>query len=239
MTHHGAHLSHESLSALLDEQLTADEAERAGAHLAGCAECNASLDELQALVGLLRGLPEVVPPRDLALGPRLLGDPPNLIRLRRWYTVARTSAASLAAVFVLLSVGALYVDSQPARPANLASQPQVAASAPTAVTNAAPPTQAPRAVAPAPAAAVRAVAPGQQGTEADQVAAATSIQPLPTPIPTPAPTPRPLPRPVAALVSEPDPAAPLRTAAALVGVCAALTILVTVLIRHRLRAVSA
>ena len=66
---------------------------------------------------MLRQLPEVDPPRDFSLGPRLVADPPNVIRLQRWYTATRAAAASLAAVFVLLVAGTLYVDTSvaPAR----------------------------------------------------------------------------------------------------------------------------
>lgn len=244
MHYPGDHLVDESLSALVDGQLSADGARHARAHLDACSACQMRLDELRSVIDLLRQLPEVEPPRSFALGPRLLEAPPNVVRLRRWYTVARASAASLAAVFVALSASALYIDSQqaPARvPETLANRPQAAAPVPTAIVPSAP-TVAARAAAPAPAAAIRPAAPAPTGADSDQIAAATSIGPLPTPVPTPTPTPSPTPlpapppRPVPA--AQLDTAAPLRTAAALVGLLAVLTLLATLLVRHRLQSAS-
>lgn len=234
----GQHLADESLSALLDEQLSTDEARSARAHLETCSACQVRLDELRSVVALLRALPEIEPPREFLLGPRAVADPPNVVRLRRWYTATRAAAASLAAVFVFLSVGALYLDSQPvASPTTLAARPQLA-SAPAAASQSAP-TAAVKAAAPAPAAAVRQAPAGGQGAESDQVAAATTVRPLPTPVPTPAPTPLPLPPVQPVTSTELDTPAPLRTAAAIVGVLAALTLLIAVLVRHRLQAASA
>src|SRR5437016_1677094 len=108
---------------------------------------------MRELVALLRALPSVDPPRDFRLGPRLVADPPNVIRLRRWYAWSRAGAGALAAAFVFLSVGTLYVDSRPtATPATLVSKAQPAAqSAPETVTrdasSAAPPAAAPPAAA--------------------------------------------------------------------------------------------
>jgi Putative zinc-finger len=235
--HPGQHLADESLSALVDEQLNAEEARSARAHLETCSACQQHLDELRSVVALLRAMPDVEPPRQFLLGPRAVADPPNVVRLRRWYGGTRAAAASLAAVFVFLSVGALYIDLQPAAsPTSLAAKPQL----PTAPADAnqSAPTPAVKAAAPAPAAAVRQAPAGAQGAESDQVAAATSVRPLPTPVPTPSPTPLPLPLPRPVTSTELDAAAPLRTAAAIVGVLAALTLLVTVLVRHRLQAVS-
>ena len=109
----GDHIADLILSAAIDDQLTPDEARQANAHLETCSVCRARLDELRSVVGLLRALPELEVPRDFSLGPRLVADPPNVVRLRRWYGFARAGAASLAAAFVFLSAGALYVDSQP------------------------------------------------------------------------------------------------------------------------------
>jgi hypothetical protein len=225
----------ETLSALVDDQLDADAAHSARGHITTCSACRQRLDQLHAVVALLRALPDLEPPRDFRLGLRLVVDPPNVVRLRRWYAIARAGAASLAAVFVFLSVGALYIDSRPApRPATLDSGRQVIASAPAAAVQSAP-TTAPRLAAPAPAAAARPAGPTPQGAESDQVAAATSVRPLPTPVPTPVPTavPQPLP-PVTS--AELDPAGPLRTGAAIIGVLAALTLVATLIVRHRLEA---
>ena len=238
MMYPGRHLLDESLSALLDEQLSAEDARSVRAHLEACPVCQVRLDELRSVVALLRALPELEPPREFRLGPRAIADPPNVVRLRRWYTATRAAAASLAAVFVFLSVGALYLDSQPAAsPTTLVAKPQLA-SAPTAASQSAP-TPAVKAAAPAPAAAARPAPAGAPGAESDQVAAATTIRPLPTPVPTPSPTPLPLPPIQPVTSTELDTAAPLRSAAAIVGVLAALTLLATVLVRHRLQAASA
>ena len=124
-----------------------------------------------------------------------------------------------------------------ANPTTLVAKPQLA-SAPTAASQSAP-TPAVKAAAPAPAAAARPAPTGAPGAESDQVAAATTIRPLPTPVPTPSPTPLPLPPIQPVTSTELDTAAPLRSAAAIVGVLAALTLLATVLVRHRLQAASA
>jgi hypothetical protein len=278
---HSDHLADDAFSELVDRQLSADEMSLAHAHLETCSVCQARLAEMRALVGLLRALPSMEPPRDFRIGPRLVADPPNVVRLRRWYAVTRAGAGALAAAFVFLSVGTLYVDSRPpATSAVLSSKAQPAAqSAPApetvardAVPTPAPaaPTSAPRAAAapaapaaaaggqaqgappaapalsaPAPAAgaAVRSnqAAPSPTSTETgDQIAAATTVRPLPTQVPTPtlqAQATAPFASP-AATPQQTDPAAPLRLAAALVGVLAAFGILLALLIRHRLLAAS-
>jgi Putative zinc-finger len=164
----GDHIADQILSAAIDDQLTPDEARAANAHLETCVVCQARLDELRSVVGLLRALPAIEAPRDFSIGPRLVADPPNVVRLRRWYGVARAGAASLAAVFVFLSAGALYIDSQPidssvgvsAAQAPAKSSPAVAvpavpavesAPAPRSAAVAAPPAPTPAAAAPAPA----------------------------------------------------------------------------------------
>jgi hypothetical protein len=255
------HLADELLSALIDAQLSRDEESAAHAHLGACAECQARLQELRSVVVLLHALPSIEPPREFSLGPRLVADPPNVIRLQRWYTVARAGAASLAAAFVFLSVGTLYVDSRPVpTSATLSSKavaPQVASdgvsapNAPTAENAVVPTAQAPAArqavpaaaQAPAPAAAQPAAAGAALAAKptpaaadpADLVTAATSTRPLPTLVPTPLPTPLPV---VGVPVSEPqaDTAGPLRAAAAIVGVLTVFALLAAVLMRHRLRA---
>ena len=266
---HPDHLADEELSALVDGQLAPDEIAQAQAHLGTCSACQARLEEMHELVGMLRSLPSVEPPRDFRLGPRLVVDPPNVIRLRRWYAWSRVGAGALAAVFVFLSVGTLYVDSRPgSATATLASKAQPAAPAPAAPnasgaesrdsSSAAPapapaapaaaarpaavPAASPAAQAPGIAAAAPAVrsqaAPAPTGTEPDQIAAATTVRPLPTQ----APTPMLLARPAAGLATsslpqaQADPAAPLRIAAAIVGVLAACGILLALFVRHRLQA---
>ena len=58
------HLAGEVLSALIDDQLSPDEALSAHAHLTVCAECQARLEELRSVVVLLRNLPAFEPPRE-------------------------------------------------------------------------------------------------------------------------------------------------------------------------------
>ena len=77
------HVAGEVLSALIDAQLSPDEELFPRAHLAVCAECQSRLQELRSVVVLLRALPSVEPPREFALGPRIVADPPNVVRLQR------------------------------------------------------------------------------------------------------------------------------------------------------------
>jgi hypothetical protein len=241
VTHPVEHLDDDLLSALVDEQLTPQQHSQVNAHLSTCAECQDRLEEFRSVKALLRVLPDVPPPRDFVLGPRAVADPPNVIRLRRWYTVARASAASLAAVFVLLSGGALYLDSRPAAaPAaqlaepRIASAPAPAAQSAPAAGSAAAPTAVARPAAPAAGAAAARPAIASPQPD-DQVAAATSVSPLPTSVPTPQPTavvPRIL-QPVAS--SAPDAGAPLRNGAMAAGILAVVAILAALAVRHRLR----
>jgi len=240
------HLDDEALSALVDNKLTGDEAALVRRHLDSCSVCLERSQMLRSVAELLHGLPDVEPPRDFQLGPRLLADPPNVIRLRRWYAVTRVAAASLAAICLLLSFGTLYVDSRPAAaPASTAAdatQPQVL-SAPAAAQNAVPAAAGQAAPKPAVAVAARqpspvpaAARPAQVNPEADdQVAAATSVNPLPTPIPTPVPVARSLPIPPPQPAEPVDSAAPLRTSAAIAGVLAVLAVLAALVARHRLQ----
>lgn len=228
----GDHLDDDMLSSLLDDQITPSERLAAEAHLSTCAECEARIEEFRSVVALVRALPPLDLPRDFTLGPRLLVDPPNVVRLRRWYTATRAAAGALAAIFVFLAAGTLYVDSRPApvatqgsaaaRPA-VVPQPAAGLSAPATPTLRS-------AAGSAPAAAQRAPLNPQAD---DQVAAATSVSPLPTQVPTPMPTAVPVPQTSPALVV-PDSAAPLRTSAAIAGLLAVLTLLAALIVRHRL-----
>jgi anti-sigma factor RsiW len=245
-----AHIDDELLSALVDGQLSPDEMTRVQAHLETCPACRERSDDFRSVSQLLRGLPEVELPRDFSLGPRLVVDPPNVVRLRRWYTATRVSAAALAAVFVFLSVGSLYEDAtrQGSVPASDAVRPQV--SAPAGLNQLATPTLAVRAAAkpaaasqasatsgapPAGAVAVAARSAPLTPQSDDQVAAATSTKPLPTLPPTPAPTPTTLPVSAQAPREVPDPAAPLRNGAAFAGVLAFVSILAALVVRNRLQ----
>jgi anti-sigma factor RsiW len=243
VTQPGHHIDDELLSAHADGQLSDAELPAVQRHLASCEVCREHLEGFRQVAKLLRRLPELELPRDFSLGPRLVSEPSNVVRLQRWYVATRLAAASLAAVFVLLSAGTLYIDLRPGgSPTAAETKPQVLSDL--APTSAAQPAVAVRAAAPAasPAAAVApasgaaAPRPAVAPQADDQVAAATSVRALPTPIPTPVPTPAPVaaPAPAAALQAA-DPAAPFRTAAAAVGVLAVLALLLTLVVRHRLR----
>jgi anti-sigma factor RsiW len=229
------HLSDETLSALLDEAGAPERAEDR-AHLSGCPTCERRLGELRSVVDLLRGLPEVEPIRSFTLGPQPVAEPAgsNVVRLRRWYVAARTAGASLAAVFVLLVGGATYLDmtavpSSPPTTRALAPEAKPAAGAAPAAPAAASP-----APTPAPALAIRAPqkpAPADNPDQNEQRIATTGARPLPTL------TPVPLPPPIAAVVEQApagDPGAPLRVIASVVGVLAVLSLLLAVILRHRL-----
>ena len=267
------HLADQTLSALIDDMLDAAELADAQAHLHACAECSRRVEELRSVASLLRQLPDLEPPRSFALGPRAVADPPNLVRLRRWYAASRVAAAALAAGFVFLLAGTLYGES---RPMPLAAQPaesfspatggagsRAVATVPSgtqqlsardaarpgaapaiAPAAAPPPTSAPaQAAAGAPAPAAARAAPAAVSNAApdpdDQVAAATSVRPLPTPLPTPttvvAPTAVPLAARLAPTPQPGDDAATLRWGAATLGLLAALALFAAVVLRHRLR----
>lgn len=241
MTQSTNHIDDDILSSLVDNQLSPDEAAQVRAHLESCSACLERSEGFRSLVELLRGLPEIEPPRDFQLGPRIMADPPNVIRLRRWYAATRVAAASLAAVFVFLSAGSLYVGSRPASTVADASPPQLLSAPSPAAQNAAPaapkPAAAARQASPAPAAGAAAAArPAQANPETDdQVAAATSVNPLPTPVPTPVPLARSVPVPQVEAAAPSDSAAPLRASAAICGVLAVLALVAALLARRRLQ----
>lgn len=237
------HLADELLSALVDNQVDPIVREQSTAHIAACSDCELRLSQLQAVVTRLRALPSLEPTRDFRLGPRLVADPPRVVRLQRWYTVTRAAAASLAAVFVFLVAGSLYVD-MTAAPRSTASLSAGAPSAPGLRDGAPAATTAPatsptlstaaRAAAPAAAKPVPAAAP-QSGDSTDQVAAATSVRPLPTPVPTPTQVVVPTPVVVRAPIEAADPGSGWRFAASAAGLLAVLVLFATVALRHRLR----
>jgi Putative zinc-finger len=233
-----SHLADDVISALIDEQLSPPELAEAHTHLAACPACQQRLDELRSVVGLLRGLPSEAPPRSFALGPRLVADPPNVVRLRRLYTATRVAAATFAAGFVFLSAGALYVDSRPASKAastaEVLSAPQARDIGKPAAALAPSPVQPAAAGAPA---AARPQTASNAADPADQIAAATTVRPLPTPVPTPTPVVvAPTPMPVALAPQPGDEAAPLRLAAIALGVLAVLALLAALVTRHRVQA---
>ncbi|MBV9327083.1 MAG: zf-HC2 domain-containing protein [Chloroflexi bacterium] len=238
-----AHIDDDALSVFVDQQLDPDDSAQVVAHVETCSECQARLEGFRSVVGLLRRLPELEPPREFTLGPRVLADPPNVVRLRRWYTASRAAAGTLAAVFVFLLAGTLYMDSRAAAtaPAQVARPQAVVATAPAPPTPAAAPPAAARAAARAqpaaagaPAAAASRPAPFNPQAD-DQVAAATSVSPLPTQAPTPLPTAIPQPVSAPALASPPETIAPMRSAAAAVGALAFVALLVAFFVRSRLQ----
>jgi anti-sigma factor RsiW len=231
VTHAADHLNDELLSAFIDDELEIGEREQVLPHLQHCPTCRERMDELQAVVALVRRLPELQPPRDFRIGPRLAADPPNVVRLRHWYIGARVAAASLAALFFVLSGGAVYVDSQTAPAAS--SQPRItSAAAPLATQPGSLSAQAPRAAAPAAGQAPALPASGAQSDE--QLAAATRVNPLPTL--TAAPRPAVSQPPAAGPVSNAatDAAAPLRYAALSAGALAILALGAALVMRRTL-----
>jgi hypothetical protein len=100
------------LSSYVDDEVTAEEAQRIGRHLEACAACRVDLAALQGVVGVLRSVPPVAAPPDLRVairsrveqaGPpsprRGLGHLPNL----RWPRLAapwRPIAAAVAVVVI-------------------------------------------------------------------------------------------------------------------------------------------
>jgi anti-sigma factor RsiW len=96
-----AHLS-DALSALLDGELSAEEAPAVRAHLAACAACATELGALRAVRSSLRSLPPEEPPFGFVerlARPHHVGG-----RRRRWRvgvaTLSATAAASLAVLLV-------------------------------------------------------------------------------------------------------------------------------------------
>jgi hypothetical protein len=158
MSSPAAHLGDETLSNLLDGQLPLPEAQAARSHVGACTNCASRLDELRVVTQLLRAIPEVEPPRDFTIGPRLVGEPAvRYQRLQRWYTWSRTAASAMAALFVLVLGANIYVEAvrQGAPEERLAAlrAPEPAAALPAA------PTPAPRAARPQAAPAASPAAP--------------------------------------------------------------------------------
>lgn len=107
------HLNDEMLNAYLDQTATGlspTERSYAAAHLVGCAECRAALDELTTTVAILGALPEVALRRSFILtpeaaaaagGPRLPRQMPRWVWPTRW-------ATALAALIFAITVGLGY-----------------------------------------------------------------------------------------------------------------------------------
>ncbi len=217
------HLSDETLSTLVDGQLAAAEQSAAQAHLAGCAACAQRLAELEAVVRLLRALPQVEPSREFVLGPRRLAAEPRLRQLAAWYGASRAFGAAAAALFLVLVAANIYVGATVGTESSRVAERRTAALAAPTAAPAARPAASPVSAA-APASAVGASAAGQ-APPAPTTGVAAPAPPAPA---TAAPAP-PLP-------PEPgDVRAPLRLAAAALGGLALLGLLVALVSRRRLR----
>jgi hypothetical protein len=103
------------LSAYLDEELSGDERARVEAHLAGCALCRATLEDLRRIVRRARARDDRPPERDLwpAIAARLVRSAPDVAvvpieraRERRRLTFTVPQLAAAAAVLMALSAGA-------------------------------------------------------------------------------------------------------------------------------------
>ena len=92
------HKIREDLSAYVDGEVTEAERHQVERHLETCADCRAEADSLRSLVGLLRRMPEIEPPRSftLAEAPAPVRGMPAL----QW--ALRTTALSTAFVLVVV-----------------------------------------------------------------------------------------------------------------------------------------
>lgn len=110
------HLDDEALSGILDERLPEWKAAESRRHVAICGDCRDRLEGLANVALLLRSLPQVEPPRDFGLGPRLIAaggtlhPRPGERRLRRLYTWTRTFAGAAAALMLLSFSADVYYD---------------------------------------------------------------------------------------------------------------------------------
>jgi len=87
----------DQLSAYMDGTLTPEEAAAIASHLAECAECRGTLDDLQAVRNLLRAVPDRAPHPSLL--PRTLAGVDASVRRKvapRWMIAAAGAAVGLA-----------------------------------------------------------------------------------------------------------------------------------------------
>jgi Meckel syndrome type 1 protein len=178
------HPDEETLSAYLDRAL--DPAVRAdvAAHLVTCADCRRGLAELRAVVTLLSGLPEIVPPRSFALTPAMVeARQPRVIQ---WLPRLRVLTAMAAMLLVVSFAGDILTRANLVAPRPAISQTD-GVSAPFSVERqqASPNTLRSAAEATTPAAAV---APAAKSAAPTPAAAATTA---PAAAPTTAPAARP------------------------------------------------
>lgn len=104
------HINPETLSAYLDNEVSAEEREAIEAHLSACAECRRELDELRWTVSLMAQLPEVREPRPFYV--RRADLEPARPRWQTWLAAWRplfrvASYAGTAIVLLLLVLNVL------------------------------------------------------------------------------------------------------------------------------------
>lgn len=114
------HLDLDLLSAYIDDQLDAAARAEATAHLGVCAACRADLAETEAVVDLLRTLPQFSPGRSFALEPRHLQQG----RGHDWFApmldflpALRLATVAVAALLVMVTAGDIVSTHRAAPPA--------------------------------------------------------------------------------------------------------------------------
>lgn len=123
------------LSEFADGELPDDERVRLEAHLAGCAQCRQTLDELISVRDLAGALPERQPDRDLwpGIAARIGAPSPAVLPLRRrWsFTLPQLAAAALLLVAVGATGTVMLTSHEASGPtgATIAAQPAAAPSA--------------------------------------------------------------------------------------------------------------
>lgn len=124
------HVSHDALWSYARKEFTTAERAAVKVHLEACAECRATLDDVQVATGVLAALPEVPPmPADLArrVGESLTAqlDPGAAKDFKNWWANLFTPRFVLAAALGALAVvGAAYVLTREApQPAPIAEAP--------------------------------------------------------------------------------------------------------------------
>lgn len=144
----GDHLSDDAMSSLVDGDLNTVDVASVQRHLGECAQCSASVRELQALKVALARLPMAVPSRSFQLGAEYTRQPQSILdRISAWLLPAlpalRAATVAIALLLVGLTVRNALVDSEstgvvqesrdfaPAAMAQSTSSPTIAASSAT------------------------------------------------------------------------------------------------------------
>jgi anti-sigma factor RsiW len=98
----------EQLSAYLDGELSARQAEAVERHLGGCAACSALLEELRAAKSMLAAIPRETPRRSFVLGPEHAPERADTrLQRRSVFTFAPAVALTALAVLLVVDVGGL------------------------------------------------------------------------------------------------------------------------------------